>query len=252
MSVGSISRAFQLLRAVPDTDGTLSALATQTGIPIGTVSRLMGTLEQQGAVLRSEKAYRIGPAVTALAAAEPAAYDLGSLATQHLGELASQTNETAGMAQSVETDLLHLSQIATEHDVAVRDWTGVRVPAHSGAIGVVMMAYWPEEQLDAYLESELDVFSQCTVTDSAAIRQRLATVRSVGWLWTTDEYATGVTTVAAPIRDRTGTAAGALHVHGPSFRFPSPDTAQSRRRIGSLVQERADAVSGVLGWKQGR
>lgn len=245
MSVAAIDRAFQLLRALPGTDGTLSQLSRMTGLPVATVSRLMGSLESAGAVRRDDKAYRIGPAIVELATEEPAPYDLLSIATPRLSELASATNETAGIAQGVGTDLVHLGQVATEHDVSVQDWTGFSVGAHSGCIGLVMMAYWPPSEIDSYLAKELDQYVDQTVTDPSTIRSRLEAIRETGSMWTTDEYAQGVTTLAAPVRDRTGTAVAALHVHGPSFRFPQGDQVDQFER---LVRQHARAMSAVLGW----
>ncbi|MCP4964702.1 MAG: helix-turn-helix domain-containing protein, partial [bacterium] len=101
MSVTSVERAFQLLRAVPTSDGTLSGLSRETGLPVATVSRLMSALEKAGAVLRNdEKVYRIGPALVELVSSEPGPYDLLALATAHLSELAAQTNETAGVVEA--------------------------------------------------------------------------------------------------------------------------------------------------------
>ncbi|MCP4958443.1 MAG: hypothetical protein GY925_04140 [Actinomycetia bacterium] len=141
---------------------------------------------------------------------------------------------------------MHLGQVATEHDVSVRDWTGFRVAAHSGAVGFVLMAFWDDAVLDEYLAGELEVFSPATMTDPEQIRARLEVVRSRGWLWSTDEYALGVTTVAAAVLDREGHAVGNLHVHGPSYRFPGttePDV------LGRIVHERALAISTVLGFR---
>jgi len=246
VSVASVERAFKLLHAVRATDGTISALSRATDLPVATVSRLMGSLEQAGAVLRSGKAYRIGPTVAELADADAVVYDLLALATGHLSDLAAHSSETAGLAEAVGDDLVHLGQVATEHDVAVRDWTGVRVPAHSGAIGCVLMAWWPDDQLDAYLSGELEAFSPQTVVDPTAIRHRVADIRSHGSCWTTDEYAVGVTTVAAPVRDSAGRAVAAIHVHGPSFRFPKPEQIDDLERA---VRERSRAISAVLGWR---
>lgn len=246
VTVVAVDRAFQLLRAVPETDGTLSALARTTGLPLATVARLMGTLEQTGAVRRDNKAYRIGPAVLALAGAEQAPFDLLALASAHLHELAAETDETAGLVEAVGTDCVHLGQVATEHAVAVRDWTGLSVPAHHGAIGFVIMAHWTEAEVEAYTAGPLEAFSPRTIVDPVAIDDRLAAVRRTGWLWTTDEYADGVTTVAAAIRGADGRAVGSLHVHGPTFRFPPRGR---RRAIGRSVAARARAISEVLGWR---
>lgn len=252
MSVAAVDRAFQLLRAVPNSDGTLSELARVTGFPIGTVSRLMTALEAAGAVEREDKAYRIGPTITELGTGQAAAYDLVSIATARLVELAAETNETAGVAEAVGTDLVHLGQVATQHDVSVQDWTGFRVGSHSGCIGFVMMAHWSHGQIDDYLAQDLEQYVNQTVIDPAAIRARLASIRVDGFLWTTDEYAQGVTTIAAPLRDRSGAAVGALHVHGPSFRFPDPDRTDPDRtvKIETSLKHHASAISAVLGWKE--
>ena len=248
MTVVAVDRAFALLRAIPPTGATLSELARETGLAVATVSRLMGTLEQAGAAVRENKTYRIGPTIVTLAGADTPTFDLLSLATVHLNGLLGVTGETAGIAESVGVDHVHLGQVATLHDVSVRDWTGVRVAAHSGCIGFVLMAYWDAAAVDAYLETELEQFSPSTLTAAADITPLLATVRRQGWLWTVDQYAVGVTTVAAPILDRNGEAVASLYVHGPSYRFP-PDG--QRDVLGAEVAERAQAISTVLGYRPG-
>lgn len=204
----------------------------------------MSTLELTGAVVRAEKVYRIGPVITELASSDSAAADVLAVSMPHLDELAALTNETAGIAQRVEFGYLHLGQVATEHDVSVRDWTGFRGVAHAGCIGFVLMSYWERDEVDEYLGRDLEVFSANTLTDPKAIRDRLQQVRDQGWLWTSDEYAKGVTTVAAPVFDRNGEAVASLHVYGPSYRFPD---ARKQGVIGRAVRERADAISVVLG-----
>ncbi len=42
-----------------------------------------------------------------------------------------------------------------------------------------------------------------------------------GVAWTRDEYAEGITSVAAAIADKDGDVVAAVHVHGPSYRFPA-------------------------------
>ncbi|MEM7326481.1 MAG: IclR family transcriptional regulator [Actinomycetota bacterium] len=244
MTVTSVERAIELLRAIEHCDGTLSGLARHTGLPVATVSRLMTTLERTGAVLRVEKVYRIGPVITELTAGDTVAADVLGVSMPHLDELAALTDETAGIAQRVGDGYLHLGQVATEHEVSVRDWTGFRNVAHAGCIGFALMAYWSTDEIDEYLGRDLEQFAENTVTDPAAIRARLEQVRTDGFLWTSEEYAADVTSVAAPVFDRRGDAVASLHVYGPTYRFPKP---RQQRSLGRVVREQADAVSAVLG-----
>lgn len=246
MTVTSVDRAFMLLRAVESGANTVSSLSHETGLALATTARLLNTLEQIGALSRVGKRYNIGPAIGELAG-QSVAYDLAALATLHMSDLVALTNETAGVAEAVGHNTLHLAQLTAERDVTVKDWTGTRVPVHHGAIGFVVMAHWSDAQVDTYLDSPLEKFTAKTVTDPKRIWDRIDHIRRTGWIWTIDEYASGVATAAAPILDRHGVSIGSLHVYGPSYRFPSDDTQADE--VGAGVAERAQAISAVLGWK---
>lgn len=252
MTAISVHRAVQLLQSIGHTDGTLSAMARHADLPVSTAARLMAVLERTGVVSRSGKAYTIGPTLFALTTTQGPRHDIAQLAEVHLSALAAESNETAGLAESAldggaSTDLIHVAQVATDHVVAVRDWTGFQIGAHSGCIGFVLMAWWPEATIDRYLQRDLASYGPRTMTDPVAIRERLATIREQGFLWTTDEYAEGVTTVAAPILDRSGLAVASLYVHGPSYRFPQPG---SQDQLEVSLTERAVEISSLLGHRR--
>ncbi len=42
-----------------------------------------------------------------------------------------------------------------DNPVQVRDWTGTRAPMNGAPSGLVLLAEWPEDALDAYLAGEL-------------------------------------------------------------------------------------------------
>ena len=52
------------------------------------------------------------------------------------------------------------------------------------------------------------------------MRERLRGVQVDGYAWTSDEFAEGINSVAAPIVNAAGDVSAAVHVHGPSYRFP--------------------------------
>lgn len=248
MSVTSVERAFRILAAIGDAPASLSEIADAVDMPLSTASRFLSSLQSTGAVSRDgDGTYRIGPTIDALAGRSRQDPDLLGLAQPHLNHLARLSGETAGIAAAVDTGLLHLGQtnLDIDADVIVRDWTGFEVAAHSGCTGFVLMAWWPDDAVEAYLAQPLESFSEKTVVDPTAIRQRLASIRRSGLLWTTDEYAQGVTSVAAAVRDRNGAPVAALHVHGPSYRFP--DTARADD-IETALLAGATRMSEALGF----
>ena len=72
----------------------------------------------------------------------------------------------------------------------------------------------------AYLTRDLEAFTPRTITSPDALRERLARVRIDGYAWVHEEFAEGLSSVAAGVADATGILAAAVHVHGPAYRFP--------------------------------
>ena len=52
----------------------------------------------------------------------------------------------------------------------------------------------------------------------------LRDVRREGHAWVHDEFAEGIASVAAPIAGPDGEIVAAVHVHGPTYRFPLAGT----------------------------
>ena len=247
MSVTSVERSFRLLHAIAERPRSLSELARSLDMATSTAGRFLHSLQAAGAVRRNgDGTYRIGPTILELAGGPTGGHDLVAVASTHLSALAKRTNETAGIAAAIDDDILHLAQVSADDDadVMVKDWSGQQIPAHPGCTGLVVMAHWPQDQIDTYLARPLEAFSDATVIDPDRIRSRLERIRSDGYLWTTDEYAEGVTSVASPVFDRNDQVVAALHVFGPSFRFPRKTEMRS---IANELCARASQISAVLG-----
>jgi IclR family acetate operon transcriptional repressor len=103
----------------------------------------------------------------------------------------------------------------------VRDWTGTRIPLHAVSSGQVFLAQLPAPMLARYLAEPLERFTPRTLTDAGSLLTRLRDVKREGHAWVREEYAIGISSVAAPVADARGELVAAVHVHGPSYRFPA-------------------------------
>jgi DNA-binding IclR family transcriptional regulator len=70
----------------------------------------------------------------------------------------------------------------------------------------------------------LERFTPHTIVEPEQLRDRLRQVQLEGYAWTRDEYADGISSIAAPIPDEDGDVVAAVHIHGPTYRFPAPTT----------------------------
>lgn len=244
--VQSIARAFAVLGALEDGPRGVTEVAERVGLPKSTAARMLTTLVREGAVeqLEDDARYRLGARIATLGRAVEPTRDLISIARPHLVELAAATGEAAGLSIP-DGDVVHyVDQVDSDHEVQVRDWTGTRVPMHAVPSGQVFLATMPASQFEAFLARPLAWFTPQTLDDPARLRERVEAVARDGYAWVNAEFADGLTSVAAPIPDRTGTIVAAVHVHGPSFRFP---TAGTHAEIARRVVSAARAIGGAIG-----
>ncbi len=224
-SVQSISRAFAVLSALGDGPLGVTDVADRAGLPKSTAARLLASLAGEGAVeqVPGDTSYRLGPRLVTLAGGFSLVRSLTAIARPILTELAAASGEAAGLGIP-EGDLVHyIDQVDTPNPVVVRDWTGARAPLHAVSSGQVLLAFRTPSAIDRYLDGDLERFTPRTLADAAAVRERLRDVRRRGFAWAIEEFDAGISSVAAPIADGSGEVIAAVHLHGPSYRFPSPD-----------------------------
>ena len=247
--VQSIERAFAILRALALQPTGVTELADKVNLPKSTVARLLSALETEGAVEQVEAGgeYRLGAGIEDIAGGAQPGRNLIAAARPFLIDLTEQSGEASGLDTMEDGWVYFLDQVASESDVQVRDWTGEWGLAHTLPAGIVMLAHSAADVIEAYLSHELEANTANTLTTADALNERLAWARSAGYAWGYEEFADGINSVAAPVFGPSGVEA-ALHVHGPSYRFPNPDqthdigliVAEASARLSTQLQEYAD------------
>ena len=243
-TVQVIDRAFAVLDALGGGPLGVTEVATRTGLPKSTAARLLSTLVGLDAVEQVPEGtdYRLGPRLLALSAGLGRAASLVETARPVLVALAGEVGEAVGLSVREGSTVHYIDQVDSEQPVSVRDWTGTRLPMHPVSSGRVFLAALPPAELDAILARPLERFTPATVVFPARLRAIVRDVTREGLSWTADEYAEGITSVAAPVVDAAGEVVAALHVHGPSYRFP----ATSLREVEASLLAAAGRVSSAL------
>jgi IclR family transcriptional regulator, acetate operon repressor len=223
-AVQSVERAFAIVGCLAGGPAGVSEIAERVDLPKSTVSRLLVTLVELGVVEQPNpgSGYRLGAYLHSLAGATQPVRRLIDLSRPHLAELVNATHEAAGLSVLEDDEALYLDQVSSPGEIRIRDWTGERIKAHLVSSGLVLLAESGDAAIDQYLARPLERQTARTMTDPEALRRRLEEVRERGVAWVVDELVDGLSSVAAPIRDGEGRAIAAIHVHGPSFRFPGP------------------------------
>jgi DNA-binding IclR family transcriptional regulator len=243
--VQSIERAFAVLAALADGPIGVTELADRTELPKSTVARLLVSLQREGAVEQEPGGtrYRVGSRIVTLAAAVLPTRSMVVLARPELEALALALGEAAGLAVPEGFQVHYVDQVDTPNPVSVRDWTGSRVPMHAVPSGLVLLAHSAPATLARFLARPMEAFTPATVTEPAALRERLRQVQLDGYAWVFGEFSVGINSVAAAVADEAGEVVAAVHLHGPSYRFPLPG---SEEQIGEEVVAAAARISARL------
>jgi IclR family KDG regulon transcriptional repressor len=242
-NVQSVERAVAILRCLARSEAGVTQLAELVDLPKSTVSRLLSTLHELGAVVPTDNGYRVGPLIGELANGTGRHGDLVALARPYLTGLVDACGEDAGLSVLDDGDVLYLDQRNAAAEVQLRDWTGERVPPHCVSSGLVLLAHATAAEQRRALDRPLPRLTARTVTSAAKLRRRLATIATRDSEWVYGEFADDINSVAAPVFDSKGQVVAALHVHGPSYRFPGDRDPQ---QIAAVVADAATRMGSRL------
>ncbi len=246
--VQAVERAFAVLAALADGPVGVTEVAERVHLPKSTVARLLRALQREGAVeqMPGDTRYRVGERIALLAERlTPGASlaSLVSLARPTLEELASEVGEASGLGVPDGFRVHYIDQADTSNAVQARDWTGTRVPMHAVPSGQALLAYMPPPVFARFLGGPLERFTPNTITDAGELLARLDRIRAEGVAWVREEFDVGINSAAAVVLGKGGRPVAAIHVHGPSYRFPA---AGDEARISGLLRSAADRVSASL------
>jgi DNA-binding IclR family transcriptional regulator len=248
-TVASVKRALDVLDSFAERrTWSLTELSKHLGLNKSTVFRLVATLTEQGYLSRDTESenYHLGPQLVALGNATMEYEQLAWKAAPPLQQLSQRTGESVHVGVVHDGAMVNVQIVEGSHVIRMQMEVGRRRPAHASALGKMILAYAPEEQVDAYLWSPgLLRFTPNTITDPEAFKVHLRQARQKGWVLDDEELEIGLRCVAAPVYDARGVVFAALSVSGPSFRITDARVTEIR----PLVQSTAAVVSRLMGYE---
>ncbi|GAB3789721.1 allantoin degradation transcriptional regulator AllR [Nocardioides ungokensis] len=240
-SVQSVDRSLDLLEALAREGKPVGVaeLVDLTGLPQGTVHRLLQSLQLRGYVRRDpSRKYSLGTSAVRLADAAQRA--MVRSARPHLAELVALSGETANLAVLEGDDVVYVAQVPSPHTLRMFAEVGRHVPPHSTAVGKVLLASMPRERaLGVVRRTGLTARTPATITDLDAFAIELDLVAFQGWAADEEEQETGVRCVAVPVGEP-GAALAALSLSGPADRFAGGRTAGLVEEMQRVARAFAD------------
>lgn len=225
-TIATVERAADILMhfaTVPGHDLGVTEIAEDLGLSKAAVHRVLASLRSRGLVDLDERTrrYSLGVSAMKLGLTYLDRIDVRRIARPYLQELSDRTSETATLSVPVgDRHRVYVDQVTPTREVIMTVTLGEAYPLHAGASSRALLAFLPEERIEAYIRSgPLESMTARTIIDPQTLREDLALVRKQGWAQSTAERKNGAASVAAPVRNHEGHAVAVVSVCGPMERF---------------------------------
>ena len=221
--VRSIARCLDVLSALSAGPAALREVASGVNLSKATAHRLLAALAHGAFVIQDPESgrYMLGPALLLAADSAIESFSgLGILAMPSMEGLRQASDETVALHIRVGSRRICIAELPSAQPMRFTCGVGETSPIHTGSAGKLLLAYAsPETQSLIIDHGPLEALTDYTVTDPAALRAELDTIRERGWSDSRSERNPGAAGLSAPVFYDSDHIAAAVSVFGPEQRL---------------------------------
>ncbi|WP_309265442.1 DNA-binding transcriptional regulator KdgR [Aeromonas salmonicida] len=247
-SVSSVLKVFGILQALSEQkDIGVTELSQRIMMSKSTVYRFLQTMKTLGYVNQEGETdkYTLSLKLFELGGRALEHQDLIQIADVQMYRLGKLTKETLHLGALDENSVVYLHKIDSEYNLRMYSRIGRRCPLYSTALGKVMMAWLPEEEVRSMLTGvTFERFTGHTLANIDDLLAELAQVREQGYAEDNEENENGLRCFGVPIYNRMGRIITGLSLSLPIVRFEE----SKRAELVSLLHESAARISAELGY----
>lgn len=220
----TIAKASEVL-SLYDRDHTewgVQQVAQRLGLAKSSAYDLLSSLAEVGFLAKTDKGrYGLGWRLVVLSEILLATSELRREALPVMEEIAAKYQETIHLAILDDTKVVYINKLEGKQTVRVELTSlGTRLYAHCSALGKVLLAYRPKEDVKRIIATEgLPRFTPNTITEEAELEETLLNVRKQGFAVDQEEVLPDLCCVAAPVHNYTGHVVAAISMSVPTYRF---------------------------------
>jgi IclR family KDG regulon transcriptional repressor len=250
--LSSVVKTLRVLEAFSADRQELSTieLSRMLGMDKSSVSRIVVTLQHHGYLNRNNLngRYRLGAKLIDLGNQVLRRYDqldIGEIAAPFLRELSNLIREVVHLGILDNRDVVTLKKMDGGQIVTVDTKVGGRYPAYACALGKVLLAGLPPEDLSRLMNmGPLSSRTPRTIVEIQALTEEIALVRQRGYAYEDEESFLGICCVAAPIQSHDGEVLAALSATVPKQRSDVQRMKEIRRHVVEAGRRISEQIYG--------
>lgn len=253
-TVPALARGLQLLMQFNRHERTLSGaeLSRRLDLPRASVFRMLQTLEQGGFVERADDgaSFKLGLSVLRLGFELLASMELTEYGRPVVEELRDRSGYSAHVVVRDAREVVFVAKAPGRNAMFHSIQVGARLPAHATVLGRLLLSDLDIAALsELYPEVPLPAYTPKTPTTIIDLKALIDQDRDRGYGVSMGGYETGISTIAAPVRNDRGQVVAAISISVPASRIDDavlPELIQTVRdaadqltsRISHLPQHR--------------
>ena len=221
----SAGKALDLLFYLARTEGdvSLARLSRDTGMNKATALRYLAVLESRGVAERRSGGWSLGLALYELGTRVPVRSLVVERVRPFIERLSRETGESVNLACLAGGSAVYLDRAESDRSLRMRSVPGDRLPLHCTGVGKAILTLLPDDRVRAILgPGPLPRINDKTITDTEEVIREIDKTREAGYALDREEYETGLTCLALPLRMPEADFFGAVSVSGPTARMRDP------------------------------
>ena len=203
---------------------TLSDVAKLTGITRAAARRYLLTLTRLNYADFDGRYFTLSPRILRLGYAYLSSASLSARVQPFLEQISEATGESSSAAILDGDDIVYIARSATRRIMSIGLGVGSRLPAYCTSLGRAILAYQPEEAIEAYLRRvRMEARTPKTVTDKTEFRAVLEATRAQGYALVNEELEFGLRSIAVPVVQKSGQVTIALNLSAQAGRVSADE-----------------------------
>lgn len=245
--IDSVDRALHLLDVIASLPGATAAqLAEAMQLNRSLVFRMLATLSGRGFVVKdANHRYQLGPRLLYLGQQAEQGSALVDASRGVMTELLEDTNENVYLLVRDKLDVLCVATAFTGQAVRLSTDIGTRGGLHTGGSGKVMLAFAPNEVVEAVLQTRLQDFVPPSLRTRKQVLDLLATIRTTGNYVAIGEIDPEIYSVSSAIFYGDGALAAVLAIAGPISRLPKSREAELIEKVSAAATRISRRLGGA-------
>ena len=238
--VKSLAKAMRLLECFTSQKPELgiTEIANMLDIQKSSVHNMISTFEDMGYVSQNKETgkYYLGVKLLQFSYIVNNHIGIRKYFLPYMKQIANELHETVFLGIPHELEVLYIESAYPDESNGGRSIMGEKAPMYCTGLGKAMLAYLPNERLEACVNGQFIPFTERTLTSGEELRRDVEDTRARGYAIDNMEHEYGVKCLGMPVFGNDNRVVAAISISGPSLRFENDTLDYKAKRMQEILR----------------